>query len=91
MTKAFRINRLHTVEISDERAKEMEKKRLPIFFNDPTEVAEFAVKELGRSDADIQILSISDNYVHYGEPDFENYNTGNRLNFWIKLGAFWLV
>jgi uncharacterized membrane protein len=51
--------------------------------------AEGAVKELQRSGFDMKKLSIMGKDFHVEESPVGFYNTGNRMAFWGKLGAFW--
>jgi uncharacterized membrane protein len=51
--------------------------------------AETAVKELQRSGFDMRKLSIVGKDFHTDENPVGFYNTGNRMAFWGKLGAFW--
>jgi hypothetical protein len=51
--------------------------------------AEGAVKELQRAGFDMRRLSILGKDFHTEESPVGFYNTGNRMAFWGKLGAFW--
>jgi hypothetical protein len=51
--------------------------------------AEEAVKELQRSGFDMKKLSIVGKDYHPEEHVIGYYNTGERMKFWGKLGAFW--
>lgn len=53
------------------------------------ESAERAVKELQRSGFDMKKLSIVGKDYHVEESPVAFYNTGNRMAFWGKQGAFW--
>lgn len=57
-------------------------------FNTHTE-AEDAVKELQRSGYDMKKLSIIGKDYHAEEHVVGYYNTGDRVKYWGKLGAFW--
>ncbi|GBD97575.1 hypothetical protein BMS3Abin06_02474 [bacterium BMS3Abin06] len=57
-------------------------------FNTHTE-AEDAVRELQKSGFDMQKLSIVGKDYHTEEHVVGYYNTGNRVKYWGKLGAFW--
>jgi hypothetical protein len=65
--------------------------------NDPAVVAvygthaaaEAAVGELQRSGFDLQKLSIVGKDYHTEEHVVGYYNTGDRVKYWGKLGAFW--
>lgn len=56
---------------------------------DSHEKAEEAVKALQRSGFDMKQLSIVGKDVHSDEQVVGYYNTGDRMAFWGKLGAFW--
>jgi len=51
--------------------------------------AEDAVKALGRSGLPMQQLSIVGKDYHSDEHVVGYYNTGDRMAYWGKLGAFW--
>ena len=51
--------------------------------------AEEAVKELQRSGVDMKKLSIVGKDYHTEEQVVGYYNTGDRMKYWGKLGAFW--
>jgi hypothetical protein len=51
--------------------------------------AEDAVKELHRSGFDMRKLSIVDRDYHTEEHVAGYYNTGDRMRYWGKKGAFW--
>src|SRR5271157_2994729 len=51
--------------------------------------AEEAVKELQRSGIDMKKLSIVGKDYHTDEQVVGYYNTGDRMKYWGKLGAFW--
>ena len=57
-------------------------------FNTHTE-AEDAVKELQKSGFDMKKLSIMGKDYHSEEHVVGYYNTGDRVKYWGKLGAFW--
>ena len=57
-------------------------------FNTHTE-AEDAVREMQKSGFDMQKLSIVGKDYHSEEHVVGYYNTGNRVKYWGKLGAFW--
>ena len=57
-------------------------------FNAHTE-AEAAVKELQKSDFPMKKLSIIGKDYHTEEHVVGYYNTGDRMKYWGKLGAFW--
>jgi uncharacterized membrane protein len=51
--------------------------------------AEAAIKELQRSGFDMKKLSIVGRDYHTDEHVVGYYNTGDRMKYWGKLGAFW--
>jgi hypothetical protein len=51
--------------------------------------ADQAVKELQRCGADLHKLSIVGRGYHTDEHAVGYYNTGDRMKYWGKLGAFW--
>jgi hypothetical protein len=51
--------------------------------------AESAVKELQKSGFDMKKLSIVGRDYHTDENVVGYYNTGDRMRYWGKLGAFW--
>ena len=51
--------------------------------------AETAVKELQQSGFDMKKLSIIGRDYHTDEHVVGYYNTGDRMEYWGKLGAFW--
>lgn len=57
-------------------------------FNTHTE-AEEAIKELQRSGYNMKQLSIVGKDYHTEEHVIGYYNTGERVKYWGKLGAFW--
>ncbi len=51
--------------------------------------AEEAVKTLQRAGIDMRTLSIIGRDTHTDEHVVGYYNTGDRMKYWGKLGAFW--
>jgi hypothetical protein len=51
--------------------------------------AEEAVKELQRAGIDMKSLSIVGKGYHTDENVVGYYNTGDRMKYWGKIGAFW--
>jgi uncharacterized membrane protein len=51
--------------------------------------AEEAIKELQRSGIDLHTLSIVGKDTHADEHVVGYYNTGDRMKYWGKTGAFW--
>ncbi len=65
-----------------------ENKALVAIYNTHTE-AEGAIKELQRSGFNIKKLSIVGREYHTEEHVIGYYNTGDRMKYWGKMGAFW--
>ena len=53
------------------------------------EGAEEAIKELQRAGIDMRTLSIIGKDSHTDEHAVGYYNTGDRMKYWGKIGAFW--
>jgi uncharacterized membrane protein len=51
--------------------------------------AEEAIKELQRAGIDLHTLSIVGKDTHADEHVIGYYNTGDRMKYWGKTGAFW--
>ncbi len=51
--------------------------------------ADLAVKELQRGGVDMRKLSIVGSGYHTNEQAIGYYNTGDRMKYWGKTGAFW--
>jgi uncharacterized membrane protein len=51
--------------------------------------AEEAVKELQRAGTDMRTLSIVGKDSHTDEHAVGYYNTGDRMKYWGKIGAYW--
>ena len=51
--------------------------------------AEEAVKELQRGGIDLRTLSIIGKDTHTDEHAVGYYNSGDRMKYWGKIGAFW--
>ena len=51
--------------------------------------AEAAIKELQRAGVDLHTLSIVGKDTHADEHVVGYYNTGDRMKYWGKTGAFW--
>ena len=51
--------------------------------------ADLAVKELQRAGVDMHKLSIVGKGYHTDEHPVGYYNTGDRMKYWGKVGAFW--
>ena len=56
---------------------------------DTHEAAEKAVKELQKSGFDMKKLSVVGKDYHTEEHPVGYYNTGDRMKYWGKMGAFW--
>jgi hypothetical protein len=65
-----------------------ENKAMVAIYNTHTE-AEIAIKELQKSGFDIKKLSIVGKEYHSEEHVIGYYNTGDRMKYWGKMGAFW--
>jgi hypothetical protein len=65
-----------------------EKNSVVAIFNIHTE-AEAAIKELQKAGFDMKRLSIVGKDYHSEEHVVGYYNTGDRVKYWGKLGAFW--
>jgi len=53
------------------------------------EQAEHAIKELQEAGVDMKSLSIAAKNTHTDEHVVGYYNTGDRMKYWGKVGAFW--
>jgi uncharacterized membrane protein len=67
----------------------MSKKNTTVAVFDGHTEAEDAVKELQKSGFDIKKLSIVGKDYHSDEHVVGYYNSGDRIKYWGKLGAFW--
>jgi len=67
----------------------MSKKNAAIAVFEDHTGAEDAVKELQKSGFDIKKLSIVGKDYHSDEHVVGYYNSGDRIKYWGKLGAFW--
>ena len=56
---------------------------------DSHEEAELAVRELQQAGTDMRSLSIAGRGTHTDEQVVGYYNTGDRMKYWGKVGAFW--
>ena len=56
---------------------------------EPTREADQAVKELQSGGVDMHKLSIVGKGYHTDEHAVGYYNTGDRMKYWGKVGAFW--
>jgi uncharacterized membrane protein len=56
---------------------------------DTHEQAEHAIKELQQAGIDMKSLSIAARNTHTDEHVVGYYNTGDRMKYWGKMGAFW--
>jgi uncharacterized membrane protein len=56
---------------------------------DSHDEAERAVKALQRAGVDMKSLSIAGRGTHTDEHVIGCYNTGDRMKYWGKVGAFW--
>jgi hypothetical protein len=81
--------RVETREHNEEEICIMAKQNSTVaVFNDHTS-AERAVKELQKAGFDIKKLSLVGKDYHSDEQVVGYYNTGDRMMYWGKLGAFW--
>lgn len=53
------------------------------------EEAEHAIKKLQEANVDMRSLSIASRGTHTDEHVVGYYNTGDRMKYWGKMGAFW--
>ena len=67
----------------------MEKLNTVVAIYKTHEQAEAAVKELQKAGFDMKKLSIIGRDYHTEEHAVGYYNTGERMQYWGKLGAFW--
>jgi len=67
----------------------MENQNVTVGLFDTHQQAENAIKELRKSGFDMQKLSIIGKDYHTEEHVVGYYNTGDRVKFWGKRGAFW--
>jgi len=67
----------------------MAKKNVGVAILNTHDEAESAVKELQRSGFELKKLSIVGKDYHTEEHVVGYYNTGDRMKYWGKLGAFW--
>ena len=67
----------------------MSDKNTAVAVYDRHDQAEAAIKELQRAGFDMKRLSIVGKDYHTDEHVVGYYNTGDRMEYWGKLGAFW--
>jgi uncharacterized membrane protein len=67
----------------------MSDKNTAVAVYDRHDQAEAAIKELQRAGFDMKRLSIVGKEYHTDEHVVGYYNTGDRMEYWGKLGAFW--
>jgi uncharacterized membrane protein len=67
----------------------MENQNVTVGLFNTHEQAEEAIRELKNSGFDMKKLSIIGKDYHSEEHVIGYYNTGDRVKFWGKLGAFW--
>ena len=68
---------------------QMEKDDTAVAVFDGHQAAEAAIKKLAGAGIDIKHLSVVGKGYHIDEKVVGFYNTGDRVKFWGKLGAFW--
>ena len=64
-------------------------KNTAVAVHDRHDQAEAAIKELEKAGFDMKKLSIVGKDYHTDEHVIGYYNTGDRMKYWGKLGAFW--
>lgn len=67
----------------------MNKTNTVIAIFDSHEQAESAIKQLQQAGIDMKSLSIAAKNTHTDEHVIGYYNTGDRMKYWGKVGAFW--
>ena len=67
----------------------MSEKNVTSAIYDTHVLAEAAVKELQRSGFDMKTVSILGKDYHTEDNVVGYYNTGDRMKYWGKMGAFW--
>jgi uncharacterized membrane protein len=86
----MKINQTSTTIQSTEKGElAMSATNAAVAIYDTHSQAEEAVKELQRSGLDMKKLSIIGKDYHTEEQVVGYYNTGDRMKYWGKLGAFW--
>jgi hypothetical protein len=84
---ALRVH-LHKAEFNQRRFEMPEQNAVVAVYATHVE-AEGAVKELQRGGVDMHALSIVGKDTHTDEHVVGYYNTGDRMKYWGKMGAFW--
>jgi hypothetical protein len=67
----------------------MNDKNATVAVYDTHALAETAVKELQRAGVNMKTISILGKEYHTEENVVGYYNTGDRMKYWGKMGAFW--
>jgi hypothetical protein len=84
---------LESASIDPEQPMNMETRMTPInsvvAIYDTHEQAEHTIKELQQGGVDMKSLSIAGKNTHTDEHVVGYYNTGDRMKYWGKVGAFW--
>ena len=81
-------NEYNSLSITNpEKAMNMSDSVVAIY--DSHEQAERAIKELQEAGVDMKSLSIAARDTHTEEHVVGYYNTGDRMKYWGKIGAFW--
>jgi uncharacterized membrane protein len=75
-------------QIAEETRKMSRENSVVAVYHTHTE-ADQAVKELQRGGVDLHKLSIVGKGYHTDEQVVGYYNTGDRMKYWGKVGAFW--
>jgi uncharacterized membrane protein len=79
----------NTIQSTEKGGSAMSATNAAVAIYDTHSQAEEAVKELQRSGIDMKKLSIVGKDYHTEEQVVGYYNTGDRMKYWGKLGAFW--
>jgi uncharacterized membrane protein len=77
------------IQTTEKGALAMSETNAVVAIYDSHSQAEEAVKELQKSGVDMKKLSIVGKDYHTDEQVVGYYNTGDRMKYWGKLGAFW--
>jgi uncharacterized membrane protein len=88
--RLMKISQMSTPTHSTEKGElAMSETNAVVAIYDSHSQAEQAVKELQKSGVDMKKLSIVGKDYHTDEQVVGYYNTGDRMKYWGKLGAFW--
>src|ERR1039458_4985068 len=78
-----------TIQSTEKGEHDMSETNAAVAIYDTHSQAEEAVKQLQKSGIDMKKLSIVGKDYHTDEQVVGYYNTGDRMKYWGKLGAFW--